>query len=281
MPPNDETLTEEEIAAFIYEVTLARNKPLHKTFFQPNDSLVYIHVGSVTDSDRQREVFTAHKNLLCGRSDYFKAALTGEFTEAREGRITLDDEDPDTFRRFWSWLYTGSFYRELETFVLWGWALDLYIFAEKRFIPDLQNALMDALLDDSRDWIGCMSPEWEIPRVWPMVSEGSPLRAYLVDCFLEVGELDREFGENVVDLYPVNFVVAIAVRAQQLKRQPLKIGRELAESRCQRYHANHPSTNEPCQEMIKPVFEFNAEFSTYMWKNYREGDAADKVDATN
>lgn len=287
MPPKDELLvTEEEIAAFIDEVTLKRNKPLQRTIFQPNDSLVYIHVGSDTDSDRQREVFTVHKNLLCARSDYFKAAFTGTFTEAREGRITLEDEDPDTFRRFWSWLYTGNFYQELETFVLWCWALDLYIFAEKRFIPDLQNAVMDAMLDSSRNWIGWMSPEMEIPRVWSKVSEGSPLRAYLVDCFLEVGELDREFDGNTVDLYPVNFLVAIVVRAQQLKRQPPKDERELAESRCQRYHANHPSTNQPCQKMTQPVFEFDAEFSTYVWANYREGrgitsDVTDEVDAMN
>lgn len=248
-----------------------RNQSLQKTIFQPNDSLVYIHVGSTTDTTRKSEVFTVHKNLLCGRSDYFKAALTGTFMEAREGKITLDDEDPETFRRFWSWLYTGNFYKGLESRAYWTWALDMYIFAEKRFILDLQNAVMDALLHTSRKWIGSTSPEIEIPRVWPMLSDGSPLRAYLIDCFLEVGELDKEFGEDWVDLYPVNFIVAIAIRAQQLKRRPSQgTEKELAESRCQRYHANHQSIDQPCREMTEPLFSFDADLSTYAWAKLRD-----------
>jgi len=42
---------------------------------------------------------------------------------------------------------------ETEDFVDWIWAFDLYIFAEKRFIPDLQNEIMDALLNTSQTWI--------------------------------------------------------------------------------------------------------------------------------
>jgi len=267
--------TKKDIATLLTNVQLERNTPLRKTLFQPNDTLVYIHVGTNNGIFERQEVFAVHNNLLCSRSDYFKAALTGGFAEAKKGKITLDDEDPEIFRRFWSWLYADSFYKDLEVFASWSWAFDLYTFAEKRFIPDLQNAVMDSMLEHSRDGIGWPSPETQIPRVWGMVSEGSPLRAYMVDCFLEVGDLDYEFSEDKIELYPVEFVVAIAVRAQQLKRQfPEKLDAELAEARCQRYHVNHRSTNQPCQEMMKPLFEYKAELWTKVYARRRRSEAS-------
>jgi len=153
---------------------------------------------------------------------------------------------------------------ETEDFVDWIWAFDLYIFAEKRFIPDLQNEVMDALLNTSQTWISWVYPEVETPRVWPEVSEGSPLRAYLVDVFLEVGELDKGFSEDKIDLFPMEFVAAIAVRAQQFRRQiPSGSEEELAESRCRRYHVHHRSEDLVCQKMKQPLFGFDARFSAY------------------
>lgn len=51
--------------------------------------------------------FEIHKTLVCGESDFFKAALNGNFKEA-DGTITLPEQDPATFKSFVYWLYTGS-----------------------------------------------------------------------------------------------------------------------------------------------------------------------------
>ncbi|KAF6241679.1 hypothetical protein HO173_000390 [Letharia columbiana] len=66
------------------------------------DTMVVVLVGPV----KQR--FEIHKRLICSRSDFFKAAFTGNFKEADDGTLTLPEEDPATFKYFVYWLYTGS-----------------------------------------------------------------------------------------------------------------------------------------------------------------------------
>lgn len=54
-----------------------------------------------------------HKELLCDRSEFFRAACNGNFKEA-EGVVKLPEQDPATFKHFIYWLYTenirGYFY---------------------------------------------------------------------------------------------------------------------------------------------------------------------------
>lgn len=56
-----------------------------------------------------------HKELLCDRSEFFRAACNGHFKEA-EGVVNLPEQDPATFKHFIYWLYTekirGHFYPE-------------------------------------------------------------------------------------------------------------------------------------------------------------------------
>ena len=52
--------------------------------------------------------FHLHKDLLCNVSEFFSAALTGNFKEAEDGKITLPEQNPETFKYFVHWLYTGS-----------------------------------------------------------------------------------------------------------------------------------------------------------------------------
>lgn len=60
--------------------------------------LVTIKVGA------EKSVFLVHKGILCRESSYFKAALEGNFREAMECCVVLDDEDLETFERFNTWL---------------------------------------------------------------------------------------------------------------------------------------------------------------------------------
>lgn len=55
-----------------------------------------------------------HKNLLCAVSDYFIAALEGNFKEAAEQKVELLDEDPEVIERFQLWLYTRDVLEEGE-----------------------------------------------------------------------------------------------------------------------------------------------------------------------
>ena len=71
----------------------------------------------------------------------------GNFTEASEGIVSLDDEDPEVFSLFMMWLYTGKLTSEGDnTPLALGPALQLYLFAEKRIVPGLQNIVIDRLI---------------------------------------------------------------------------------------------------------------------------------------
>jgi hypothetical protein len=51
--------------------------------------------------------FDVHKALLCESSNFFQAALNGNFKE-REGKVRLPDQETRTFKFFVHWLYTGK-----------------------------------------------------------------------------------------------------------------------------------------------------------------------------
>lgn len=65
------------------------------------DSIVIVIVGPTEHH------FDLHKGLLCSWSGFFKAALNGNFIET-EGTVKLPEQDPETFRYFVNWLYTGK-----------------------------------------------------------------------------------------------------------------------------------------------------------------------------
>ena len=67
------------------------------------DSLVTVLVAQ----EPENQWLNIHKNLVCSVSDFFSAALTGSFKEA-DGTITLPEQDPETFKYFIHWLYTGD-----------------------------------------------------------------------------------------------------------------------------------------------------------------------------
>ena len=85
-------------------VTCASNKRIPGKETPPDasllDNIVFVHVGP------EKKVFGVHKGLICHYS-YFNAAFGGNFKEAEDGVVILDDEEPETFSHFYSWLYTG------------------------------------------------------------------------------------------------------------------------------------------------------------------------------
>lgn len=65
----------------------------------------------------EKHRFEVHKSLLCEASDFFRAALTGNFRE-RNGEIELPEQKSEVFKFFIHSLYAGSlrgFYRSRDT----------------------------------------------------------------------------------------------------------------------------------------------------------------------
>lgn len=76
--------------------------------------LVTIEVGP------EKKVFHVYKDVLTSASPYFKAAFEGEFREATEKRIYVEDISTSTFEAFMDWLYFrqlpgGNAYEETDS----------------------------------------------------------------------------------------------------------------------------------------------------------------------
>lgn len=53
----------------------------------------------------KRKLWILNEELLCDRSDYFKAAFQGNFKEASEKEVYLEEEDSEAFAMFVNWVY--------------------------------------------------------------------------------------------------------------------------------------------------------------------------------
>ncbi len=82
---NEPSVFEEEIAVGMNGTILERNKVLRNIYFRPNNTLVYIHVGSVTDPSVGRNFLPLIRICSLVSSHYFKAASMGILTEAMDG----------------------------------------------------------------------------------------------------------------------------------------------------------------------------------------------------
>ena len=216
------------------------------------ETVVFVDVGP------EQKRYAIHKGLLCSRSGYFKAALTGNFQEAEDQVVTLDDEDPKIFRRFNAWLYTDVLVEaaELES-ISTSSIFEIYFFAEKRIIPLLQNAAIDAILCHNTYH---SIPATQIRDVWTRTTERSRLRKLVVDSRLKgPDEHVMDQFENRLDEYDITFVAAVAMRTFELMAmcsdinwvKKTDIARWLRdfndpwEGRCLRYHTHEPS-DPPC-----------------------------------
>ena len=69
-----------------------------------DQTIVTIEVGL----EPEAKEFIVHRDLLCKASPYFQSAFKGEFKEAQDRIITLDDVSTRTFGIFQTWLYSGT-----------------------------------------------------------------------------------------------------------------------------------------------------------------------------
>ena len=138
---------------------------------------------------KEKRVFKIHHNLLCSASDYFKAALNGQFKEAEEQKIELLEEKPAVLESFQLWLYTNSILDEGESVPTLGWYLliGIYTFAESRLIAALQNHAIDMIIRKA-NWADVVPAQSAIYRD---TVPGSRLRTLAVDMAASIGLLSE------------------------------------------------------------------------------------------
>ena len=144
--------------------------------------------------------FRAHAYKLSQASGFFKAACSVLWECGRTRTITLDDQDPDIFAIFASWLLNGdlskasSFVelasegdaRETSLRQRWTQLCQCYVLGDFLQAPDFKNTVIDHLLLNKRlqaeetNKISGTRP-MDIKMVWANTIPGSPLRQMILD----------------------------------------------------------------------------------------------------
>ncbi|CAD0110786.1 unnamed protein product [Aureobasidium uvarum] len=206
-------------------VSIPSQRPSNEHF----DTVVTIEVGP------EKKVFVVHKELLCFYSDYFRAPFDGSFKEAIEGKLTLPDENIDTFYLFDGFLYTnqlrnqerasGSNIRCYNLSRLW-------VFGDKYLVPALQNMAMDCLVERLHIVKKRLGSEPTMSFIYDNTVHDSPLRRMAIDwqvygiCVTDREQLCSWPREAVVDL----------AMAQSTKETMHYAGKQLPESGKCHYH---------------------------------------------
>ncbi|KAI8939496.1 hypothetical protein NX059_003267 [Plenodomus lindquistii] len=171
-------------------VTLGKAKevPGYKGFIQ-------VCIGKEGD----RETFNIHESIITIRSVFFKNAMSGNWKEAMDRKVSLPEDDANTFRVYVHLLYTGIVAVSSEKAPAYDDGSEefdniarLYVLAEKLQDVKAKNAAINAMLIAKRTMRinnSCCSPTSScIQIVYAGIANKSPMRKLLVDIFVRYAQ---------------------------------------------------------------------------------------------
>lgn len=201
-----------------------------------------------------RKTFNLHRDLLCDRSDYFKASLEGAFLESQTNELHLPDDSPAVFELFVNWLYGGSLKKATGTRQLRD-HFGLLAFSEKLLIEDLQNATIDAIRSyyratnskvSAKD-IQCVYEKLSNPHMRRLMASLAALQVWAAETATpttDIADLLRKGGDFAVD-YPT-YLVMYSGKIKSKSRLVNILGKY---SRCE-YHSHR---NTPKCGIVKSI----------------------------
>ena len=151
-----------------------------------------------------------HKKLLCDTSGFFRAALNGNFQESQNQAIEMPEDDAEVFCYFQYWAYTGAIEQKPRNRLEIPWRIlaGVYIFAEARCIPALQNAAIDVLI--SKHQAFPRAPIEEYGYIYENTAEKSPVRKFLAEWAAHRGCLSKDWFHDRT-LYPIDFTIDLCL----------------------------------------------------------------------
>ncbi|KAI9699791.1 MAG: vesicle coat component [Candelina mexicana] len=155
------------------------------------NNMLHVYVGP------NRKHWNLHRDLLCARSKYFKAALGGDFKEAQDKAISYPDEDPAVFGLFISWLYCGTLQVPMDKCTLTHY-FKLYVLADKFSIEALKNLTIDAIREHYR-LSGCYAGASRIEYIYSNTASRDPMRKFLVDSLASWYATEQESPDDEDD----------------------------------------------------------------------------------
>ena len=144
--------------------------------------------------------FGIHRGILRRASKFFREELAlSEITEF--GIVTqiviMKEENPEIFRRFKNWLYSGTMISESETYksLAWSDVIAVHSFADRRGISRLQNDCIDAVIRKRAEG-GLFPGQAAVNALWKAPGRVFRLRKLLLDMFATECDLRNAIANN-------------------------------------------------------------------------------------
>lgn len=203
--------------------------------------------------------FVVHQNLICERSDFFRAACEGDWRESSEKVVRLPEADIEPFSIYVAWLYTSNVDASSELLINQGpkyvTALDntdrelilerltdAYLLGDMLQDVKFRNALVDEVmaLVEALKWL----PDVEaLEDTWDRLPHGSTMAKLWVD-YVASDCKEETFEQNSLR-YPASFVREIAIIC--IREQKMKLSGRKPYNRARCYYHEHKEAKDKCE----------------------------------
>ncbi|KAF2127290.1 hypothetical protein P153DRAFT_387835 [Dothidotthia symphoricarpi CBS 119687] len=219
----------------------------------PDPQFATILVGEGEAQQR----FVVHEQPLIQHSRFFRAALTGDFKEAHDKIVELEEDDPQIFEFFVHWLYFQRFPdhgRAADEGLEKAWIsegehgglgksgnlIHLYIFADKYHVKNLTTKVIDELFYHLEDPEITLPYDEDIAYAFDHLNKESPLCRLLIDAYSYGGGEDHWIEAEVAQ-WSNTFLAGILRRYARIARGDFSNSRDSGLNLCD-YHKHESET---------------------------------------
>lgn len=163
-----------------------------------NDT-IFVLVGA------EEQCFTVHKDVICVKSKFFKAACSDRWTKF----VRLPSVEPGVFQRYLDWAYGDVVVSQATLQDNLEMSVKLYLLGDTLEDVRLRNKVLRAL--NSYSSIDKLQPGPKSHRlIWDSTPPSSPLRRWAIDA--AILRVRRENFERNLSSYPMGFVRQVALK---------------------------------------------------------------------
>lgn len=182
----------------------------HNSYDYDYNEIITVLVG---ENEQQ---FIVHKNTICDKSKFFEAACSsGRWKEGKEKLVRLPEVDPEAFRVYVHWVYTGKVSPEVE----WGHAdlncaekqvtyTEAYIIGDVLDDNDLRKHVIDTMIEKTSAWADLL-PCTSLRRIWEATPTASPLRILALEWAVFEGN-PQDLNDSI-EHFPEEYVRDLAM----------------------------------------------------------------------
>jgi hypothetical protein len=177
----------------------------------------------------EKKLFRVHKDLICHHSEYFRTAYNGQWKESESG-VALEDVETEVFKIFLHWLYAQDLPDTLRDLSLISGVGDgqlsqlsliqACVFGDRFLAPRFKQHAHNMYVDLNPNELPYYN---NIKYAFQHLNEGDPLLTFFVDlqCIFWSPTFDSDDEVNDRALLPVEFLVRVMLRFQELKKSPV------------------------------------------------------------